>query len=292
MLNFLSLNVGMSASLAGLATLIPAQGLDIIFLQEVRLTREEKLACEGCCHCYDLCDVFRFKFPRREEFTFFRSGKAPSRLDRLYTSRGLLESLSVVRHVASLSDHCGVLMEIELNVDLLSIPKLKRRTYWKLNTSILEEKEFLTGFAAFWVRISKSKESFSDIAEWWDKFAKPEIRDFCVGFSFQRKMQREHTKKFLFSYLKLALIDKNWEEVARIREKLDVMLKADTMGVVVRSRFKQNAEHDKASLYHAAREARNDKSNITKLKVGKDVIDDRLTIEEIVIFLMDITMKI
>ena len=31
MLNFSSLNVGMSASLAGLATLIPAQGLDIIF---------------------------------------------------------------------------------------------------------------------------------------------------------------------------------------------------------------------------------------------------------------------
>ena len=42
---------------------------------------------------YYLCDVFHFKFHRRQEFTFFTSGKAPSRLDRFYTTRGLLESL-------------------------------------------------------------------------------------------------------------------------------------------------------------------------------------------------------
>ena len=34
-----------------------------------------------------------------------------------------LKVFFVVRNVASLSDHCGVLMVIELNVDLLSIPK-------------------------------------------------------------------------------------------------------------------------------------------------------------------------
>ena len=40
-IKFLSLNVGMSATLAGLSTLIVAQELDIIFLQEVRLTSEQ-----------------------------------------------------------------------------------------------------------------------------------------------------------------------------------------------------------------------------------------------------------
>ena len=40
-INFLSLNIGMSTSLAGLTSLIPAYDLDIIFLQEVRLTREQ-----------------------------------------------------------------------------------------------------------------------------------------------------------------------------------------------------------------------------------------------------------
>ena len=38
---FLSLNVGMSATLAGLPSLIIAQNLDIVFLQEVRLNCEQ-----------------------------------------------------------------------------------------------------------------------------------------------------------------------------------------------------------------------------------------------------------
>ena len=40
-INFLSLNIGMSSTLAGLSTLITTQNLDIIFLQEVRLSSEQ-----------------------------------------------------------------------------------------------------------------------------------------------------------------------------------------------------------------------------------------------------------
>ena len=71
----------------------------------------------------DLCDVFRQEFPRKEEFTFFRAGKAPSRLDRFYISRVLAEGLSGTQHVASLSDHCGVQMRLNLTLDLVSLPK-------------------------------------------------------------------------------------------------------------------------------------------------------------------------
>ena len=54
--------------------------------------------------------------------------------------------------------------------------------------------------------------------------------------------------------------------MARVKEKLDTMLKADAMGVVIRSRFKQNSEDEKASLYHAARKSKNDKNNVNTLK--------------------------
>ena len=40
-LNFLSLNIGMSNSLAGLTSLVASESLDLIFLQEVRLTSSE-----------------------------------------------------------------------------------------------------------------------------------------------------------------------------------------------------------------------------------------------------------
>ena len=40
-INFLSLNVGMSSTLAGLSTLITTQNLDIVFLQEVKSSGEQ-----------------------------------------------------------------------------------------------------------------------------------------------------------------------------------------------------------------------------------------------------------
>ena len=145
-------------------------------------------------------------------------------------------------------------MSLELEVEVLTLPKTKRQTYWKLNTAILEEEGFLPDFVSLWRRISNTRHEYEDLAEWWDKLAKPEMKDFCIGFSVQRNRQRADNKRFLLSYLKLVLAEKNWEEVARVKEKLDTMLKADAMGVVIRSRFKQNSEDEKASLYHAARE--------------------------------------
>ena len=192
----------------------------------------------------------------------------------------MLSGLGDVLHVASLSDHCGVQMGVELMVELMSLPKTQRRTYWKLNTAILEEEDFLPNFTSFWGRISGLKEDYSDLAEWWDKLAKPEIKDFCVGFSVQRKLQRDHSKRFLLSYLKLVLAEKNWEEFARVRGKLDTMLKADAMGIVIRSRFKQNSEDEKASLFHAARELKNDKNNVKSLKIGGVTVNDQGKIEE------------
>ena len=229
------------------------------------------------------CDVFREKFPRKEEFTFFRAGRAPSRLDKFFVSKRLVGGVSNIQHVASLSDHCGVQMDVRLEVEVMFLPKEQRRTYWKLNTAILYEEDFLPNFVSFWGRISRLQHQFEDLAEWWDIVAKPEIKDFCIGFSVYRKRSRDNTKKFLLSYLKLVLAEKNWEEVARVKEKLSTMLKEDALGVVIRSRFKQNSEDEKASLYHAAREAKNDRNNVSSLKVDGRVIKDQQKIEEEVI---------
>ena len=59
-------------------------------------------------------DIFRVLHPNVKEYTFFRANAAPSRLDRFYLSHDLLHKVSLVEHIASLSDHCGVLFEIVL----------------------------------------------------------------------------------------------------------------------------------------------------------------------------------
>ena len=58
-----------------------------------------------------LDDIFRVLYPYRQEFTFFRPNAAPSRLDRVYVCEELVSSTHSVQHIASLSDHCGVLVK-------------------------------------------------------------------------------------------------------------------------------------------------------------------------------------
>ena len=141
-----------------------------------------------------------------------------------------------------------------------------RTTYWKLNTSILNDSDFAPSFKYFWTDITKTKSSYSDIAEWWDKAAKPAIKDFSIAFSKNRKLTRASTVRFLLSYSKTALADKNWNEVARVKEELNKIFLMDSMGVVIRSRYQQNSEEERGSIFHAAREAKNNRNNVTSLK--------------------------
>ena len=189
-----------------------------------------------------------------------------------------------VIHFASLADHCGVNLNVTLHLQLQSPLPTKDgvNSYWKLNTAILLDENFLPCFKGFWKEISNDISSYPDVADWWDSLAKPKIKNFCISFSINRKEQRTQTKLFLLSYLRIALGNKEWEEVARIKEKLNQMLMEDAMGFVVRSRFHQNAEEERASLFHAGREMKNGKNSITKIKSVGKILTDQSSIEKVV----------
>ena len=228
-----------------------------------------------------LWDAFRYLYPISKEFTFFRATAAPSRLDRFYLPRDLLLRVVEVEHVASLSDHCGVLMEIKLqDVSNIHVRKEGKKTYWKLNVAILQDDEFLDNFADLWNWLRTFKSRYSDIADWWDQEAKPGIKEFCILFSKRRNNRRRDSKKFWFAYLKSALLTRNWSEVARIKEKVNNILLEDASGYVIRSRFKNSASNEVASLYHANKELKNSKKNsLNKLKINGVVVDDANVIE-------------
>ena len=138
-------------------------------------------------------------------------------------------------------------------------------------------------FTHFWKDIIKYVNAFDDIADWWDELAKPEIKHFCIAYSIDRKRKRAQNKKFLLSSLKLALENKNWEEVANAKEQINKLLKEDSMGFVVRSRFGQNAEEERASLFHAGRELKNNKNNLFTLKKNGTQLTDESAIQAEVI---------
>ena len=204
-----------------------------------------------------LRDVFRHLHPNRKEYTFFRTSCAPSRLDRFYLSQELLQRVNSVQHVASLSDHCGVLLEMSFQSFNQYGKRSSHETYWKLNVRILEDEDFDENFISLWSELKLKQTRFSDIADWWDMEVKPAIREFCFQFSKQRNARRNDTKAFWFAYLKVVLKDKNWGEVARVKTILKDMLQEDAFGYVVRSRFKNNVSEEAASLFHANREVKN-----------------------------------
>ena len=181
----------------------------------------------------NLQDIFRYVYPRTKEFTFFRTNCAPSRLDRFYLSHELLREVKLIKHVASLSDHCGVLLDMRFENVVSFKKKSNKMTHWKLNSRILKDEDFLDNFAALWESLKMKKNDFLDVADWWDEEAKPNIKDFCIAFSAQRNVRRMDSKAFWLAYLKLVLINKNWTEVARVKSMLMDMMQEDTYGYVV-----------------------------------------------------------
>ena len=183
--------------------------------------------------------------------------------------------------MASLSDHCGVLLDIRLQNVILSQRETTSSTYWKLNTRVLKDEDFLDNFTALWECLKLNQNDFPDIADWWNEEAKPNIKDFCIAFSTQRNLRRMDSKAFWLEYLKLVLVNKDWTEVVRVKSTLMDMMQEDTHGYIVRSRFQNNASEETASLFHANKEIKNaEKNNIKSLRIGNIVSEDKATIKE------------
>ena len=86
-------------------------------------------------------DCFRLLNPDAREYTFHRASVAQSRLDRWYCPAHMAGAVVSVTHRAGLSDHSGVLMELDLRVGRVEVPR-GQATYWRLNTSLLQEPDF------------------------------------------------------------------------------------------------------------------------------------------------------
>ena len=79
----------------------------------------------------------------------------------------------------------------------------------------------------------------------------------------------------------MVLCDGKWKEVARVRKQLKEILQQEAMGFSIRSRFKENAETEKASLFHLNRENKNFlKNNLGQLKIDDKITDSKDKIEE------------
>ena len=61
-------------------------------------------------------------------------------------------------------------------------------------------------------------------------------------------------KDMLMVMLTTALEELRWDDVAVISDRLTEFMRKENLGFVVRSRYKENLESEKASMFHVNRE--------------------------------------
>ena len=96
---------------------------------------------------FNYLDAFRQVKPNVAEYTFHRPNCAASRLDRFYIPQEFAPHVVQVSHHASLSDHHYVVFTLNLpNLKTVPKPAKPPPLYWKLNTSVLTDEDFLENF--------------------------------------------------------------------------------------------------------------------------------------------------
>jgi exonuclease III len=145
---------------------------------------------------FDLVDVFRSVHTVTTEYTWFSSSVA-CRLDRFYISRNdlsMVQSIAINAPAPHISDHAMVHMS-------LAAPDSARGPgYWKCNSKILEERDFISQFTTFWSDLIAQEQHFTRF--WWDG-AKLEIKNFLVQQSKIRSKQNYIRLKDLQAQLAL-----------------------------------------------------------------------------------------
>ena len=275
-------------SIRGLGTQLPIIGGDFncvlsrIDIEGGDFGKKKSSELQNIVREFNLQDSFRYIFPNAREYTWSRRGLNSSRLDRFYIPQDLVKGVKQVSHHPYLSDHKYVKIILKLPA-LESKKQMKKdcESYWKLNTSILDDEDFMPEFSIMWERVKQSKEDYEDIAEWWEEYAKPESRALCIRYAAQVARSNRCMKDMLMVMLTTALEDKRWDDVAFIRGRLTEIMRKENLGFIVRSRYKENLESEKGSLFHVNREKKKgSQRNLNKLVIGGQVVEDKNSIED------------
>ncbi|CAL4097880.1 unnamed protein product, partial [Meganyctiphanes norvegica] len=107
------------------------------------------------------------------------------RIDRMYTKNLSNYVKDVKVKHTNISDHSCVIVDI----DIPNTPK-NGPYYWKMNTSLLENKNIKKDFILEWVNIKNSISKYENINIWWELCAKKRIKSFFIRKSKELNQQK------------------------------------------------------------------------------------------------------
>ena len=222
---------------------------------------------------HDLCEIFRIRNPDKKLYTFrANTPRRMSRLDFYMISNSLQESIGKCEILNSVSsDHNPVLLSIKSPYD-----SKKNTAYWKFNTSLLKNNDFITELKTEIENMKANLNEFEPQKKW--ELMKYKIRCFCIEFS--KKIAKKRRDEF--EKLEQIIRDHETTEIGTneiyVKAKLEYerLLNQKSEGVILRSKIKIYEENEKSSKYFLSLEKHNAVRNTIKMLKSPEN-DDEIT---------------
>ena len=221
------------------------------------LRKEDTLGCATICGpLRGVVDGYHLRDPVVEcglplEFTY-RTANSASRLDRFYVSdRDLAGFKSLHNYPVVFTDHLAVACHINLGVSYAP----RGPSYWKLDTTVLQDPSFLPNFQQFWVETVSHQRRFPSKADWWDNYAKRKIQVFCRLFT-KSKYREENAladfyEKCLAELYALPPFADNMLGIRELKARLTLLRQRKLHALSVRSKCDTTQVGEMVSMYHA-----------------------------------------
>ncbi len=209
----------------------------------------------------NLYDAYRVLHPVTLRFSWYRRGFSAARLDRAYVPPLLEGRIRVARYIPTTSDHHAFLLKMELTglvggEAAVAAPRPPAHFYWKLNTSLLKERDFLPAFRDMWRPVvNLLNNNPGEAGAWWENQAKPTIVSFCKQFARQVAARKAETRRFFTRALELAMEENDWASIEACKAKLAAFDKEAAAGAAIRTR-QPVADGEVPGLFHTAMEGR------------------------------------
>ena len=145
---------------------------------------------------YCVTDILCYLYPSTDSFTWSRwNGLVASRIDLLGCPHAWISSVGGCDILPfPFSDHCALFFSVSVPDAISPGPGL-----WKLNSSILDESEFILFISSFWSFWHGRIFPFSSLAEWWDA-GKAQIRRLSIDYC-RNQAKAKHGERDLLSQL-------------------------------------------------------------------------------------------
>ena len=210
---------------------------------------------------FDLCDIFRVRFPKKRRFTWRKNNPITKRrLDFFLISNNLQENVEKIDVLSSVSsDHNPILLKIKTVRQ-----NDKNTSYWKLNCALLKNADFCRNLANE-IEIYKTELKDHEPQQKWE-LLKYKIRAFCIKHAKERAKERREKFQKLEKVIKEYEThpSENLENYLASKLEFERLLNERTAGNILRSKTTIYEENEKSSKYFLSLEKRNASQNTIK----------------------------